>query len=60
MGTLDDQFGVRKRIVVANMVDVEMGDDKQVYVVGTQAQIRQMLKDISGIIGRGHPWRGIV
>src|SRR5215470_7912142 len=43
---LDDEFRLRKGIVIAGMVHVEMGTDEEIDVIRMQAKIGEVLKHI--------------
>src|SRR5579884_2306312 len=43
---LNDKFGFRERIVISCMVDIEMGADEQIDIVGLQTKIGEMLDHI--------------
>ncbi len=55
MLTLDDQFGIRKGIVMPGMVQVEMVADQDIDVIGAQAEIDQVRDNILPIAGRRRP-----
>src|SRR5438067_558616 len=57
---LDDEFGLRKGIVIACMVHVEMGTNDEIDLIRTQTKIREMLKHIFFIVGRGHSRRSLI
>src|SRR5258707_15043275 len=47
MRALRDQFGPWKCAMMACMIDIEMGTDEQVNIVGTQAQQRELFNHIA-------------
>src|SRR5215467_594019 len=51
VGALDDEFRLRKGIVIASMVHVEMGTDEEIDVIRMQAKISEVLKHIFSILG---------
>ena len=55
MFALNNELRVREGIVIADMVDIEMGADQQVDVIGVQAEIGEMLDHILFSLGRSHP-----
>jgi len=48
---LHDEFGAGKRVVKTGMVDVEMGANDRIDVVGAQAEFGEMLEDVFFIRG---------
>src|SRR6266567_4027245 len=56
---LDDKFCLRKGIVMARMVDVEMGTDEEIDVVRVQAKTGEVLQHIFFILARrrSRRWR---
>jgi hypothetical protein len=53
---LDNEFRLRKGIVIARVVHIEMGTDEQRDVVRMQAQISQMLQHIFFMLGWWCSW----
>src|SRR6266571_2637631 len=53
---LDDEFRLRKGIVIARMVHVEMGTDEEIDVVRVQAKTGEVLKHIFSILGWWRSW----
>ena len=52
---LDDVFCMRKCVVIACMVYVEMGRDEQIDIVRTQTQIGELLEHIFSLLRWRHP-----
>src|ERR1700674_450777 len=55
--TLDDEFRLRKGIVIARVVHVEMGTDQKVDIARAQTKSGEMLKHIFLVLGRRRSWR---
>src|SRR5258708_7783552 len=53
---LDDEFRLRKGIVIARMVHVEMGTDEEIDVVRMQTKTGEVLKHIFFILGWWRSW----
>src|ERR1700683_209665 len=53
MFALDNEFGFGESIVIADMVDVEMGANQSADVVGLEAEILEMLEDAFFILRSG-------
>jgi len=43
VGTLDDAFRVRKRIVIASMIDIKVCADQEIDLLGPQSQVAEVL-----------------
>src|SRR5579884_1407606 len=54
---LNDEFSLRKGIVVARVVHIEMGTDEHIDVVRSQAKIGEMLDHIFLLLGWWHSRR---
>src|ERR1700704_1966387 len=51
---LDDEFRLRKGIVIACMIHVEMRTDEEVDIVGAETKIREVFKYIFFVLGWRH------
>src|SRR5205814_473094 len=58
--TLDDMFCLRKGVVIACMVHVEMGADQKIDIIRVQPKIGKLLDHIFPLLGWWHPWRWLI